>query len=474
LGREIKNMKKIMIFSIVFGIMLVTVGFVFAAKPTAFDSNGVEKGWEKNFCTTIQSGELNGSDGSLLTTGYNEWGYNYQAHMFNGMWCDYHPYYRLDGAGHDWCIANYGDVELMMKWNDAWLANNDCDGDKLLDRHYGFPTYIGSGAWLTNHERGSYLGNWDLIGDWEHIGYFGLSEYKHEWTVTSQTDGIFEGTGQYPAGGPYTISWTMTGVVDGDNVEMHITYDNGYWADLTGTIASGGTMDGEWTDSNSKSGEWETTSGAATRETCEYDYFVKIVAAPADAYAEDGIWYTADGVEIGPVIWGSFAIIQEVENDACAGIEGIQYNSPSPTGFGFYKPKLVLVDTVEVPSDGTTVKSIALAEEGIYLLKASGTYRFADWGVYGIADAEWAYRNDAYKDDPLPIHGWTLGENTYPSGCGLDVQVDGGCVDWGNYNDVHDYVLDYIGNGGTVSFHIHDSAYGDNSGFITVNIYELP
>ena len=46
------------------------------------------------------------------------------------------------------------------------------------------------------------------------------------------------------------------------------------------------------------------------------------------------IWYAFDGTEIGPVIWGAFAIIQEVENDPCAGIHGIQYVSPDHAGLG--------------------------------------------------------------------------------------------------------------------------------------------
>ncbi len=61
---------------------------------------------------------------------------------------------------------------------------------------------------------------------------------------------------------------------------------------------------------------------------------MKIVAAPEDAYAAGGIWYNADGVEIGPVIWGAFAIIQQVENDPCAGIHGLQYASPDRSGLG--------------------------------------------------------------------------------------------------------------------------------------------
>lgn len=177
-----------------------------AAKP-------VDKG--KSKCTTIQSGELLASDGSVITTGYDEWGYNYQAHMFNGMYCDA---YR-DAA---WCQP-YKEDSLMMKWNDAWLSNKDCDGDGKLDRHYGYESYIGSGAWLTNHMKGE--------------------------------------------------------------------DENGKWT-----------------------------------------YFVKIVAAPSDAYKEDGIWYTSEGSEIGPVIWGQFAIIQEVESG-----EGATYVSPTSAGLGYYK-----------------------------------------------------------------------------------------------------------------------------------------
>ena len=178
-------------------------------------------------CTTIQDGILLTSEGKVITTGYDEWGYDYQAHMFNGGYCDA---YR-DAA---WCQP-YKDIQLIMKWNDAWLSNKDCDGDGLLDRHYGYDTYIGSGAWLTNHQWGSYIAD------------------------------------------------------DGKN--------------------------------------------------CNWDYFVKIVAAPADATLDGDIWYTANGTEIGPAIWGAFAIIQQVENDPCADIHGVQYLSPAGPGFGQYGPE---------------------------------------------------------------------------------------------------------------------------------------
>jgi hypothetical protein len=202
--------------------LLVMVPFTsLADKPTKFNSDGEEVDWAPSGCTKIQEGELYGSDGVLLEVGYDQWGYNYQAHMFNGGYCDA---YR-DAA---WCQP-YKDVDLIMKWNDAWLANTDCDGDGRLDRHYGFTSYIGSGAWETNHQKGSY-----------------------------ELDG----------------------------------------------------------------------------QTCQWEYFVKIIAAPADAYAEGGVWYNADNVEIGPVIWGEFAIIQSVYNDPCDGAHGIEYLSSDHAGFG--------------------------------------------------------------------------------------------------------------------------------------------
>lgn len=170
-------------------------------------------------CVTIQDGTLEASTSETLTTGYDDFGYNYQSHIFNGRYCDADRV--LGGA--------FCDVDLIMKWNDPWLSNKSCDGDALLDRYYGYDSYIGSGAWVTNHQS----------------GYVEVNGKLRKWT-----------------------------------------------------------------------------------------YFVKIVAAPADADVVDGFWHTGDGIEIGPVIWGSFAVIQRVSNDPSAGEHGILYLSPVGPGFG--------------------------------------------------------------------------------------------------------------------------------------------
>lgn len=203
-------MKKVFYLSAIVFALAIFVSPAMAAKPST--------------CTTIQSGLLKNSSGEVITTGNDQWGYNYQANMFNGKYCDS---YRNASR----CQA-YKDVDLSMKWNDAWLSNKDCTGDGLLDRHYGFTSYKGSGAWLTNHQSGEYL------------------------------------------------------------------------------------LDGK---------------------TCKWNYFTKIVAVPTDATLITGVWYTTDGTEIGPTIWGEFATVQEVSNDQCDPAFKYSFHGSNP-GFGIYKP----------------------------------------------------------------------------------------------------------------------------------------
>jgi len=326
-------MKKLL--SIILGLFLVSafVVNVNAKKPDS--PPGQDK---TNACATIKDGTIEygrvtDPSTEIIPIGYDMWGYNYQAHMFNGY---YENYSRPD------TLVSEGSM-LQMKWSDEWLSNKDCNGDGKLDRGYSCnpenPTSSGCpGAWLTNHERGSYLSEWNMVGSWEHVGYYGGSSYHHEWVVTSQDGNTFSGEGKYPSGGPtYTIFWTMTGELDGDNVEMHIDYsESSYYADLSGSIESDGTIEGTWTDSNGKSGNWETMLGAATRDTCDYNYFVKIITPDTNADAEEGVWYSEDGVEIGEQIWGAYAIVQEVNNDSCG---NSRYKSPYSPGLGFYTPK---------------------------------------------------------------------------------------------------------------------------------------
>jgi hypothetical protein len=307
-----KKLSYLIVLIIILG--LIVSGCIPVVPPTEQNESNDKA---KPTCTTIQSGNLVDSTGNAITTGYDEWGYNYQALMFNGRYCDSD---RVTGG--DYC-----DVNLIMKWNDAWLSNKSCDGDNLLDRHYGFSSYIGSGAWLTNHQSGIYR---SLVGDWIlEFDYLG-GKYVHDMTIT---DDLFNGTGTNGV-----ITWTVTVEVIGNSVKMTIKYDppSVYYVDVHGIIAEDGTMSGTW-ENLSQSGTWKSTTGAAI--SCDWNYFVKIVAVPKDATLVGGVWHTADGTEIGPSIWGEFATIQEVSNDPCAGLHGVQYKSPAGPGLGQYGPE---------------------------------------------------------------------------------------------------------------------------------------
>lgn len=186
-------------------------------------------------------------EGEVVPKGYDPYGYNYFTHMFSGSYFNayangagFPPYegddeaYLVDNptAANHWAWP-YRETNLTMKWNDAWLANTDRDLNGELDRHWGFDSYLGSGAWLTNVMSGSY-------------------ELE----------------------------------VNGEITEIH----------------------------------WNS--------------FTKIIAVPADAVLEDGIWYTANDEEIGSVIWGQFAITQDVYNDPGEAVHGKQYLSPTYPGLG--------------------------------------------------------------------------------------------------------------------------------------------
>lgn len=196
----------------------------------------------KDKTITYDSGFM---QGEVIPLGVDPYGYNYQAHSFAGSYFNayaneggFPPYLGDDAtylaenptAANHWAWP-YRNDQLAMKWNEAWLSNKDSDDNGTLDRHLGFPSYIGSGAWISNHMSGEYTN-------------------------------------------------------DGQN-EL-------------------------------------------------WNYFVKIVAAPADAVKDGVVWRESSGTEIGPVIWGEFAEIQVVYNDSGTGDHGSLYRSPAGAGVGKY------------------------------------------------------------------------------------------------------------------------------------------
>ena len=137
-------MRKIWLLVVTMLMVLVALAAIgvspVVAKPSG--NNG-------NRCTTIQDGTIRDGADQPVSLGYDQFGYNYQAHMFNGRYCDSD---RVIGG--DYC-----DADLIMWWSDVWLSNKDCNNDYKLDRGYGCDPVNADnsaceGAWLANHQRG--------------------------------------------------------------------------------------------------------------------------------------------------------------------------------------------------------------------------------------------------------------------------------------------------------------------------------
>lgn len=128
------NLKKFLVGSAAGALMLgAMIVPAFAAAPS---------------CATIQGGTITDTAGNPVTVGYDKWGYNYQAHMFNGYAGNY---------SRPTVPVTSGD-KLNMKWSDAWMANVDCNNDGKLDR--GLVDGVVNGTsmgWLTNQYNGSYI-----------------------------------------------------------------------------------------------------------------------------------------------------------------------------------------------------------------------------------------------------------------------------------------------------------------------------
>ncbi len=119
-------------------------------------------------CTKIKDGTLTDSLGNPLAVGYDKYGYNYQARLFNGL---------ADNYTRPSVPATEGTENLVMKWSDDWLSNVDCNGDGKLDRGLDPKTGISDGiskGWVTNHYEGDYTGS---DGELHHYTYFAKIVY---------------------------------------------------------------------------------------------------------------------------------------------------------------------------------------------------------------------------------------------------------------------------------------------------------
>lgn len=114
---------------------------------------------------TIKDGTILDSSGNPIQLGFDEYGYNYQAHLFNGTYDSVDR--KLDGK-YWGQTGDFVDDHLIMKWSDDWLSNKDLDNSGKLDRG-PFGNDGTSRGWETNLVVGDYI---DGNGDLQHYTYF--------------------------------------------------------------------------------------------------------------------------------------------------------------------------------------------------------------------------------------------------------------------------------------------------------------
>jgi len=132
--------------------------------------------------------------------GFNEWGYNYTARLFNGwlgQWQEY-AWHRRSGIPEHW-TGWTDDAYLVMKWSKDWIPQAD------------EPV----GAWCTNHwtwysndyEEGTWYG-WNSRVTWTDPNVAPSANYKIvEFLKVMKVGNDQAQWAVYEAGGAYTADW---------------------------------------------------------------------------------------------------------------------------------------------------------------------------------------------------------------------------------------------------------------------------
>jgi hypothetical protein len=131
-------------------------------------------------------------------------------------------------------------------------------------------------------------------------------------------------------------------------------------------------------------------------------------------------------------------------------------------------PGYTLVETIIVPSDCvTSVVSVTTLADGVtYKLKASGTVVIGGPSPE-TADAEYL----TFGPSDFCIFG---GAEACDYGIAINDSVVGGekFPFWGIFNPDHEYTIDFVGLDAPISLNFHDDFCSDNSGSLTVEIFQ--
>lgn len=261
--------------------------------------------------------------------------------------------------------------------------------------------------------------NWDISGTWTgNSGLLGNLAYHFTMVLSQDAAGNVSGTINYTTGQLGTIE----GYVSGDTFVFTRNDANGYWA---------------------------------TCDDCP------ITWTPAGVFSFAGAGTHTGGAAVGWQATGPASLLPANGDDCTPG---------SYPGYTYLGSRFV-----SSYGSGTTTPAEsfdALVPGLSYLIEASGTFFAGGTGTYDIrADAE--YSNDAYQR--LNGLGWTdlvHGYSGYGEGL-LELKVDGGFVEWGDYNANHVYTLPWTGTGDPLSLQvqIYDIYAQNNTGGLCAALF---
>lgn len=144
-------------------------------------------------------------------------------------------------------------------------------------------------------------------------------------------------------------------------------------------------------------------------------------------------------------------------------------------------------ELIQILSVDATAKIVSYSEilisGQLYELKASGVYKYGNFGAFPLGYADAKYSNRPASVPPY-LTGWVDGADLWadPLKCyGLQVTIFDGNTDkpllpvgWIEpYNDSHIYTATFTGTGAPLGLFIWDDQYGDNVGGITVEIWKI-
>ena len=428
------------------------------------------------------------------------------------VWNDTENLYVKYMVDDPWCLiethlhvaASLEDIPQTEKGNPipgqfGYKSEHNCESDFL----YTIPLanlvvelYIAAHAEVVRHY---YETVWQ-IGDVEeiNIGTGWLENYADEFNWAAPADPTTMGP-SLAVDVPSFTNPFIVGTTPTSEFPYNSNYNRGYATNFdvqwNGSMELGGLLTISWSPGQSASEKKVVSEDGNTLAT----FTAQGLPEPGEGWFMNIYPLVEHSVIVGPLTEGVHTInFQHTQGDgtfwdwvklekSCVQEEtawAAIFDEPGKIGFPGrnwatyfnYTLEPIFIETVTVFPDGGDDCSTTILETGKkYRLDVSGTYIFANWTGAGIADAKYSLRPAGICNDTGSTD-WISGDDLF--NCYgvryLELLLDGLPQPWGAFNETHTYSIEHIGTGNTVCFKILDTAYGDNSGSLSVDITWIP